>query len=51
MDPRDDEEFRDWMSASRRLCFGQVSNRSFSIGRDYESARTTVGGVVPDRTD
>ena len=50
MDPRDDEEFRDWMGASRRLCFGQVSDRSFSTGRDYESARTTVGGVVPDRT-
>ena len=50
MDPRDDEEFRDWMSANRRLCFGQVSDRSFSTGRDYESARTTVGGVVPDRT-
>ena len=50
MDPRDDEEFRDWMSASRRLCFGRVSDRCFSTGRDYESARTTVGGVVPDRT-
>ena len=37
------------MSASRRLCFGQVSDRSFSTGRDYESARTTVGGVVPDQ--
>ena len=50
MDPRDDEEFRDWMSASRCLCFGRVSDRSFSTGRDYESARTTVGGVVPNRT-
>ena len=28
----------------------RVSDRSFSTGRDYESARTTVGGVVPDRT-
>ena len=50
MDPRDDDEFRDWMSASRRLCFRKVSDRCFSTGRDHESARTTVGGVVPDRT-